>query len=251
MRIHTLESAPEAAAAAADVLVRAAAADPELVLGLPTGRTMVPFYAELARRHRAGDADLSRARGFNLDELLLPPDHPASFRAFMERHAWGRTGLDPGRAEIPDPAADPAAECARYDRALAAAGPLDLVVLGVGADGHVAYNLPGPVHEETHVVEMPPEVAATLRPPVAPPLRAITMGFAPLRTARRLLLLAATADKRRAVEALLDGPLDPAWPCSLLRGHPSFDLFLTPDAGGGRPRREDAERETAGAALRR
>jgi glucosamine-6-phosphate deaminase len=251
VRVHTLGSAPEAAAAAADVLARAAAAEPALALGLPTGRTMVPFYAELARRHRAGEVDLARARGFNLDELLLPAGHPASFRAFMERHAWGRTGLDPDRADIPDPGADPAAECVRYDRALAAAGPLDLVVLGVGADGHVAYNLPGPPHEETHVVEVPPEVAATLRPPVAPPLRAVTMGFAPLRTARRLLLLATTADKRHAVEALLDGPPDPAWPCSLLRGHPSFDLFLTPQAAGERPRREDAELATAGAVVSR
>ena len=248
MRVHVLGSAGGAAAAAADVVVQAAAADPELVLGLPTGRTMVPFYAELARRHRRSETDLSRARSFNLDELLLPPGHPASFRAFMERHAWGRTGLDPDRADIPDPAADPAAECARYDRALAAAGPLDLVILGVGADGHVAYNLPGPVHPETHVVEVPPEVAATLRPPVAPPLFAITLGFAPLLRARRLLLLATTADKRRAVEALLDGPPDPAWPCSLLRRHPSFDVVLTPQAGGVAEPREEA---AAAAALSR
>jgi glucosamine-6-phosphate deaminase len=150
----------------------------------------------------------------------------------MERHAWGEAGLDRARCDIPDPAADPAAECARYDRALAAAGPLDLVVLGVGADGHVAYNLPGPPHEETHVVEVPPEVAETLEPPVAPPLGAITMGFAPLRAARHLVLIATTAEKRDAVRALLEGPEDPAWPCSLLRRHPRFHLFLTPQAMG-------------------
>ena len=239
MRVEIHDRAEDAAAAAAGVLGRAAAADPELVLGLPTGRTMVPFYAELARRRRRGTLDLSPAFGFNLDELLLPPGHPASFRAFMETHAWGPTGLDPARADVPDPAADPGAECARYDRALAAAGPLDVAILGVGADGHVAYNLPGPPHEGTHVVEVPPEVAATLRPPVAPPLRAITMGFAPLRRARRLVLLATTPDKRRAVHALLDGPPDPAWPCSLLRDHPRFEVFLTPAAAGA-ARREEA-----------
>jgi glucosamine-6-phosphate deaminase len=232
MNVHTIHGREDAAAAAADLVARAAADRPDLVLGLPTGRTMVPFYAELARRHRAGRLDLSRARGFNLDELLLPPDHPATFRAFMERHAWGSTGLDRRRCDIPDPAADPAAECDRYDRALAAAGPLDLVILGVGADGHVAYNLPGPPRQGTHVVEVPVEVAATLEPPAHPPLYAITMGFAPLAAARHLVLIATTAEKRDAVRALLEGPESPAWPCSLLRGHPRFDLFLTPQAIG-------------------
>lgn len=232
MNVHTIHGREDAAAAAADLLARAAAAKPDLVLGLPTGRTMVPFYAELARRHRAGTLDLSRARGFNLDELLLPPDHPATFRAFMERHAWGETGLRRELGDIPSPAAEPAAECARYDRALAAAGPLDLVILGVGADGHVAYNLPGPAHEDTHVVDVPDEVAATLEPPVAPPLRAITMGLRPLCDSRHLILVATTAEKQTAVRALLEGPEDPAWPCSLLRRHPRFDLFLTPQATG-------------------
>lgn len=232
MNLHTIHGREDAAAAAADLLARAAAAKPDLVLGLPTGRTMVPFYAELARRHRGGTLDLGRARGFNLDELLLPPGHPATFRAFMERHAWGPTGLDRARCDIPNPAADPAAECARYDRALAAAGRLDLAILGVGADGHVAYNLPGPRHDGTHVVEVPPEVAATLAPPVAPPLGAITMGFGPLCEARHLILVATTAEKQAAIRALLEGPEDPAWPCSLLRRHPRFDLFLTPQARG-------------------
>ena len=235
IRVHTLHGGEAAAAAAAGLVADAATARPELVLGLPTGRTMVSFYAELARRHRAGTLDLGRARGFNLDELLLPPGHPASFRAFMERHAFGPTGLDRTRCDIPDPTADPAAECRRYDRALAAAGPLDLVVLGIGADGHVAYNLPGPPHEGTHLVEVPDEVAATLEPPVAPQLRAITLGLGPLRAARHLVLIATTVEKRDAVRALVEGPEDAAWPCSLLRGHPRFDLFLTPQAAGVAP----------------
>ncbi|HEX2164638.1 MAG TPA: 6-phosphogluconolactonase [Thermoanaerobaculia bacterium] len=235
MNLHPIADRETAARAAADLLARAAAGRPELVLGLPTGRTMVPFYAELARRRREGRLDLSRARGFNLDELLLPPGHPASFRAFMERHAWGPdlAGLDPARCDIPDAAAEPAAECARYDRAIAAAGGLDLALLGVGADGHVAYNLPGPPRDETHVVRVPDEVAATLDPPVAPPLGAITMGLGPLRSARHLVLIATTAEKWEAVRALLEGPPDPAWPCSLLRDHPRFDLFLAAPAIAG------------------
>jgi glucosamine-6-phosphate deaminase len=249
MKVLRLESPEAVARAAADVLAteasRSRAAGRELVLGLPTGRTMVPFYDELARRHRRRrqpqareELDLSRARGLNLDELLLPVDHPASFHAFMARHAWERIGLDRVRCDIPDPAADPAAECARYDRAIAAAGGLDLAILGIGADGHVAYNLPGDTRQRTHLIVVPPEVADTLDVPAAcRPLRAITMGFAPLRRARRLILLATTPEKARAVRALVEGPEDPAWPASLLRRHPRFDVLLIPAAAGElRPR---------------
>jgi len=232
VNVRTLGDVGAAVDAAADLLARAAAENPELVLGLPTGRTMLAFYRRLAARHRHGDLDLTRARGFNLDELLLPRDHPASFHGFMQRHAWEHTGLRRERCDVPDPAAaDLDSECTRYDRAIAAAGGLDLAILGVGADGHVAYNLPGVPVGGTHVIRVPPEVSDTLDVPAEHrPLQAITMGMGPLREARRLLLLATTSAKAPAVRALLEGPEDPAWPCSLLRGHPSFDILLTPAA---------------------
>jgi len=234
MRLLSFDAVEALAEAAADRVAAAVRGRREPTLALPTGRTAVPLYDALAHRHAAGTIDLSRARGFNLDELLLPAGSPASFRAFMERHAWGRTGFDPRRCDIPDSGAtDPEAECGRYDRVLAAAGPLDLAILGIGADGHVGYNLPGPPHERTHVVQVPGAVADGLGVPAAErPLRAITMGFGPLRAARRLLLLAIGPAKRRAVRALVDGPADPRWPASLLRDHPEFDVLVTRDAMG-------------------
>lgn len=234
MNVVEIAGPEPAARAAADLLARAVAERPERVLGLPTGRTMIPFYTDLARRHERGELDLSRSRGFNVDELLLPPEHPASFHSFMERHAWERIGLPRERCDIPDPTADPLTECLRYDRAIEAAGGFDLVFLGVGADGHVAYNLPGPVHHPTHVVEVPPEVADTLPGPGVPealrPLRAITIGFGPLLTARHLVLLATTEEKAEAVHRLLEGPETDRWPCTHLRDHPRFDVLVTPEA---------------------
>lgn len=227
MKVRTLDTAEDVAKAAADILSTSSHAQSDLILGLPTGLTAIPFYDELARRHERRSIDLSRARAFNLDELLVPGDHPASFRTFMTRHAWVRTGLDPARCDIPDTAADPHDECRRYDEALAAAGGLDLACLGLGTDGHIGYNLPGAPHDRTHIVELPAELADSLG--VANewrPLRAITMGLGPLLEARRVLVMATGATKSQAVRALVEGPVSERWPCSLLRDHPALDVIV-------------------------
>jgi glucosamine-6-phosphate deaminase len=184
------------------------------------------------------ELDLSRTTAFNLDEVLLPPGHPASFRAFMQRHAWTACGFDPSKCHIPDgstAAADSVAECDRYETAIAAAGGFDLAILGVGVDGHVAYNLPGPPVARTHVVELPAIVADSLA--IADerrPLRAITVGIGTLKAAREILLLATTPEKARALRALREGPADFAWPCSLLREHPALSVLATRQAIEGR-----------------
>jgi glucosamine-6-phosphate deaminase len=206
----------------AEIVARTLAATTAPRIALPTGRTAVPLYAALAGN------DLAGVRVFNLDELLLPPEHrAASFAEFMREHVVGPLGLREEGWEIPRAGGDPEAECRRYDRVLAEAGPLDLAVLGIGADGHVGYNLPGAVSERTHVVEVPANVADTLGlSAAARPLRAITMGLGPLRSARRLLLMASGPQKARAVRELVLGAEDPAWPASLLRRHPRFDVVV-------------------------
>jgi glucosamine-6-phosphate deaminase len=232
VRTRTLSGAAAVAAAAADHVAGAAEVRPDLVMALPTGRTPVPLYDELARRHAGGWDGLAQARGFNLDELVLPPDDPRTFRAFMERHAWARTGLRRERCDIPDGAArDLEAECRRYETAITAAGGIDLAVLGVGADGHVAYNMPGLITLPTHVVRLPDGLAASLGvPPEDWPLRAITMGLGTIRQARRIVVMAMGETKAPAVRALVHGPEDPEWPCSFLGGHPDIEVLLDPAA---------------------
>jgi glucosamine-6-phosphate deaminase len=227
-----LDHAAAVAAAVADDVARATAARPELTLALPTGRTPVPLYDELARRHAQGWNGLTQVRGFNLDEVVLAPEDPRSFRSFMERHAWGRTGLRRERCDIPAGAArDLEAECRRYEQAIAAAGGLDLALLGVGADGHVAYNMPGLITLATHVVRLPDGLAVSLGvPPEDWPLRAITMGIGTIRQARRIVVMAMGETKATAVRALVHGPEDPEWPCSFLGGHPDIEVFLDPPA---------------------
>ena len=234
MRLRVLPGPAEVARAAADQLARAVAARAEGPLGLPTGRTALPLYDELAARHTRGTLDLSRTRGFNLDELVLPRDDARSFHAFMRRHAWGRTGLDPQRCEIPDGmASDLERECRRYDAALDAAGGLDVALLGVGRDGHVAYNLPSALPARTHIVQLPAEVAEALEVPErARPLRAVTMGLGTLREARTIILMATGPSKAEAVRALVRGRQDPQWPCSLLQAHPELEVIVDREAAG-------------------
>jgi len=230
--IHS--AAHAAARSVAAVIALAASDEPGLVLGLPTGRTPIPVYEQLSRLDTQGDLDLSRAKAFNLDELLLPGDHPASFQSFMRRHAWTHIGLNAEHCDIPNGEAEPGRECKRYDEALAAAGGLDLVFLGVGADGHVAYNLPGPPQATTHQVLLPPDLAESLEVPEDwRPLRALTMGLETLLSARHLVMLAVGEAKAKAVRALLEGPETPEWPCSLLRGHDRLDVVLDLAAAGG------------------
>jgi len=232
VRIRVLDTAEAVAGAGADAVAAAVAARPAAGLALPTGRTPIPLYDALAMRHEKGAVDLSGARGFNLDELVLPPGDPRTFRAYMERHAWGRTGLKRERCDIPDGgAADLEAECRRYEAALESAGGLDLAILGVGADGHVAYNMPGPITLATHVTRLPDGLAASLAvPPESWPLRALTMGIGTIRDARALLVLATGAAKATAVRALVRGPEDPRWPCSFLSRHPDMEVLLDPGA---------------------
>jgi glucosamine-6-phosphate deaminase len=222
-----LDDSAAVARAAADLLAEEVAAQREIVLALPTGRTPIPFYDELAARHAAGKLDLTRARGFNLDEIVLPRHDPRTFRAFMEQHAWGRTGLRRDRCDIPDGAApDLEAECVRYERALTDAGGIGVAILGVGVDGHIAYNMPGPLRLGTHVTRLPDGLAASLAvPPGDWPLRAITMGIGTIRAARRILVLATGESKVTAVRRLVHGPDDPNWPCSFLHTHPNLDLI--------------------------
>jgi glucosamine-6-phosphate deaminase len=227
VRRHLLEDSAAVARVAADLLAEEVAAQREIVLALPTGRTPIPFYDELAARSAAGRLDLTRARGFNLDELVLPRHDPRTFRAFMEQHAWGRTGLRRDRCDIPDGAApDLEAECLRYERAITDTGGIGVAILGVGVDGHIAYNMPGPMRLGTHVTRLPDGLAASLAvPPGDWPLRAITMGIGTIRAARRILVLATGESKAAAVQRLVHGPDDPQWPGSFLHAHPDLDLI--------------------------
>ena len=157
MRIWIFPTPRKAARALAGDLARAIVENPRLVLGLPTGRTPIPLYRELAVLNQKGAVDFSRVTTFNLDEFLgVNPDDPCSYRAFMQQHLFDHVNLKARRIRFLDGRpADARSECARYDQALRRAGGIDLLLLGLGANGHIGFNEPGrALVAETHRVTL-------------------------------------------------------------------------------------------------
>ena len=118
---------------------------PDAVLGLATGSSPEPVYADIVARHQAGSLSFRQARAFLLDEYVgLPPDHPQSYRAVIEREVTSRLDFRPQSVRGPDGnAEDLLAACATYDAQITAADGVDLQLLGIGSDGHIGFNEPG------------------------------------------------------------------------------------------------------------
>ena len=239
MDIQIFDTPEDTAAAVARRVAQALAARPALVLGLPTGRTPVAAYAELRRLHSLGAADFSRAVTFNLDEFAgVPASHPGSFRTFMDRHLFAGVNLQPSRVHFLDgAAADLDAECRRYDAAIDAAGGIDLLLLGIGANGHIGFNEPGDaLLARTHRVAL---AGSTRRDNAAlfggdaarVPLEALSMGMGSVLQAAAIVLIATGARKARCIERTVNGPLTTHLPASFLQLHRRVELYLDRPAG--------------------
>ena len=208
--------------------------NPRLVLGLPTGKTPVSLYHELASIAAAGHADFSHAMTFNLDEFLgIPPSHPSSYRQYMQQHLFGRVNLRREHIHFLDGSApDPAAECARYEKAIQEAGGIDIQILGVGTNGHIGFNEPAAeLQARSHRVTLKPETrrsnAALFQGDVqAVPHEALSMGMATILHARAIVLLATGRSKASCVERLLNGPITTAMPASFLQVHHDVEVML-------------------------
>jgi glucosamine-6-phosphate deaminase len=218
---------------AAELVIKALHAKSNLSLGLPTGRTPLGMYEELVRKHREKHLDFSDLRTFNLDEYLgLPPDHPKAYHTYMRRHLFEHVNMSPANIHIPDgsPGIDADRESERYEKAIHDAGGLDLLIVGIGANGHIAFNEPGSAFDSrTRAVDLAPETIANAKQYFGSdsvPARAITMGIGTMLEARRILLLAAGSSKADAVGRALRGPVSVDVPASALQLHPRVVAIL-------------------------
>jgi len=248
VRTRVLPDYEAMSAAAADVVASKLQEEPRAVFMIPTGTTPLGMYRRLVAKHEEEDLSFARATFFNLDEYLrLPPDHPASYHVYMQENFYGLVDVDPEKVHVPDGFAPaPEAECERYERAIRAAGGVDLCVLGIGRNGHIGFNEPGASFDSrTRVVtlaETTRRVNATDFEGERAPERAISVGMRTICDSREVLLLASGANKARAVAAAVSGEISEAVPASALRRHPNVSFLLDREAasalGGSVPEGE-------------
>lgn len=234
MIIQRFDDEDTLASALATLVLETIVATPSLVLGLPTGRTPVALYRELRERSRGDRIDWSRVRTFNLDEFAgVSSADPGSYRAFMQAELFDHVSIDPANVGMLDGTApDLKAECRRYDTAIAAAGGIDVQILGIGANGHIGFNEPADgLCARTHIAELQQgsrEANAHLFGGDwhAVPERALSMGMATILGAKQIVLMATGAEKAAAVAGMIEGLITPRLPASFLQVHPGVTVML-------------------------
>ena len=232
--------AGELARLAADAVEGLLRADPETVLGLATGSSPLAVYDELVARHKEG-LSFARAKAFMLDEYVgLPADHPERYRNVIEKEFASRVDFAPGAVQGPDGLAeDLPAACAAYEKSIADAGGVDLQLLGIGTDGHIAFNEPGSsLASRTRIKTLTRQTrednARFFGGSVDDvPRHCLTQGLATIMSARHLVLLASGRAKAEAVHQLVEGPVSAMWPATIMQLHPHATV-LVDDAAASR-----------------
>lgn len=239
MEVVILEDAQQVAHAGADALSEHIIRDPDAVIGLATGSSPVGVYRELAARVAAGTLSLARCRAFLLDEYVgLPDGHPQAYRTVIHQDFVQHVDIDPAHVFTPDSLGDLRETCRDYEGAIAAVGGIQVQLLGIGADGHLAFNEPGSsLGSRTRVKTL---TTQTRRDNArffgndldAVPTHCVTQGIGTIMEARHLVLVALGESKAEAVFQLVEGPVSARWPASALQLHPHVTVFLDRAAAG-------------------
>ncbi len=208
------------------------------VLGLATGTTPLGLYECLVADCQAKDISFSEASTFNLDEYCgLEAHHPQSYHYFMRTHLFDKIDIDLDQTHVPDGTNPDAQEaCSSYEAAIAAAGGIDLQLLGLGHNGHIGFNEPADFFPlDTHAVDLTQSTidanSRLFNSRDEVPRRAYTMGIGTIMRAREVLVVASGADKASIVKEAFFGPVKPQVPASVLQLHPKVVVMVDKQAG--------------------
>lgn len=233
MQVLVYKDAETIAKAAAAIFAGEIAKKDGTVIGLATGSTPVPTYQELIRLNREGVLDFSKVISYNLDEYVgLKPDHPCSYRRFMNEQLFDHINIDKANTHVPDGIACNAAE---YEQEIREIGGVDLQLLGIGSDGHIGFNEPADEFVyPTNIVKLTEQTiddnARFFNNRDEVPKTAISMGVGTIMSAKRIILIATGKNKAKAIAAAINGPVAPAMPASILRMHQNVQFLLDEDA---------------------
>jgi glucosamine-6-phosphate deaminase len=222
-----------AAELAARIVAKELRANPHLVLGLATGRTMECVYRHLVSHHKEQHLDFSLCSTFNLDEYVgLFPSDPNSYRHYMDHHLFSHVNVDPRNTHLPNGlAADLEAECRHYEASIQRFGGIDLQLLGIGKAGHIGFNEPlSALRSRTRVKALTPTTLKQNAPffggEEKVPRRAITMGVGTILECRRCILLATGQSKAEVIAQAVEGPITSMVTATALQLHPRCTVIV-------------------------
>lgn len=230
------EVSVESAKIVADVMKK----KPNAVLGLATGSTPEGMYAELVKMNKAGEIDFKDVTTVNLDEYYpISPDNDQSYRYFMNKNLFDHVNIDKARTNVPNGAApDGEKEAERYEAYVQSLGGADIQVLGIGRNGHIAFNEPDdelvPVTHVTGLTEDTIDANARFfASPADVPTKALTMGMGTILSAKKIIIIATGAGKHNAVKQMLKGTCTTQCPASFLNLHKDVVLVCDEAAYNG------------------
>ena len=226
-----------AAGLAARIIARELRANPHLVLGLATGKTMERVYRYLVRLHQTEKLDFSLCRTFNLDEYVgLFPSDPNSYRYYMNHHLFRNVNVDPRNTHLPNGLAENLdEECRRYEATIRRVGGIDVQLLGIGKAGHIGFNEPlSALQSRTRVKALTPTTLKQNAPNFGGedkmPRRAMTMGVGTILESRRCLLLATGESKAKVIAKAVEGPITSMVSATALQLHPRCTVIVDEEA---------------------
>ena len=231
--------------AAAQLVVDVLNTKPNAVLGMATGSTPLGLYQELVRLYKAGHVDFSRVTTFNLDEYVgLPANHPQSYHYFMREHFFQHVNIPQHNINIPSgTTSNYPAFCEWYEGRIAECGGIDLQILGIGTDGHIAFNEPGSsLSSRTRLKTLSKQTiddnARFFERRESVPVYAITMGVGTILDARRLVLVASGKTKAKAIAHAVEGPVTSMVTASAIQLHRDATVIVDGEAAAGLTMRE-------------
>lgn len=210
-------------------------ANPDCVLGFATGATPVPTYTYMADCCAAGEVSFKDVKTFNLDEYCdLPKEHKNSFYMFMYDNLFSKVDLKPENIDFLDGNTDPEAESERYRLSIEARGGIDVQLLGIGRNGHIAFNEPADAFSgeayRIKLTESTIEANSIYFDDIAMPRYAMTMGIGSIFKARKIIFIATGKAKAQAVHDMIKGGVTPKCPASILQFHNDVTVYLDEDA---------------------
>ena len=231
MRIYECADYKAMSRRAASLIAAQVLLKPDCVLGLATGSTPIGLYDQLTEWYQKGDLSFAKVRSVNLDEYLgLAPTHEQSYRYFMQHNLFDRIDIPAESTHVLNGLAqDPDAECAAYDQLICDLGGVDMQLLGMGHNGHIAFNEPGDDFGlGTHVVELAERTIDANQRFFASrdevPRKALSMGIKSIMGARRILMVVSGADKAESLCKAVTGPVTNEVPASVLQLHPDVTI---------------------------